>query len=123
MFDIASDVIKEMAARMVAMRKRGLCKCVDDLMPIGLTHEVAEYRQAYHYVAERAGVRLAENELECAADKAFGVGDRGVLLGEPVRTFSYLSCILFLISQAFILTPKPGSILFLRTKPRSYYTN
>ena len=79
-FDIASDVIKEIAAKNVGMEKRDIPKCLDDCIPIqtrksGLVPRLeAEYRR----LCKAVKVRLAGNDY---VGKTFSVCREGEVLG------------------------------------------
>ena len=79
-FDITSDVIKEIAAKNVGMKRRDIPKCLDDCIPIqtrksGLVPRLeAEYRRLCRAVK----VRLAGNDY---VGKTFSVSRVGEVLG------------------------------------------
>ena len=79
-FDITSDVIKEIAAKNVGMRRRDIPKCLDDCIPVqtrksGLVPRLeAEYRR----LCKSVRVRLAGNDY---VGKTFSVSRAGEVLG------------------------------------------
>ena len=79
-FNIASDVVKEIAAKAVQMKERDVCKCLDDAIPIQTRKSglVGEYDTEYRRLCKCIGVRLAGKDY---VGKIFDVGRVGEVLG------------------------------------------
>jgi len=79
-FDVASDVVKEIAALNVNMKKEDIPKCLDDAIPIQtrVSGLVRKFEIEYRRLCRVIGVRLAGNDY---AGKTFSVSRAGEVLG------------------------------------------
>ena len=88
-FDVTSDVIKEIAAKNVGMRKEDVPKCLDDAIPIQTRKSklVRRFEIEYRRLCKAIGVRLAGNDYD---GKTFSVSRMGEVLGIMYNLDSWL---------------------------------
>ena len=78
-FDVGSDVPKEITDKKVGVSREFAPKCLDDLIPVGQKDVVKRYCKEYRDLCARTGVRLAEESD--GPNKCFGVMREGEVLG------------------------------------------
>ena len=80
-FDVGSDVVKELTARNIQVKRGFAPKCLDDIIPIGRIHTglVEAFVREYNRICLACGIRLAE-ETD-GPGKVCPVGRKGEILG------------------------------------------
>ena len=85
-FDLVSDVVRDLAAYEAGLPTRRTFKCLDDCGTINTKEMCQKFYDAYRRIAAEVGVRLAP---ESDPEKAFSCCNKGVILGLEYDTLKW----------------------------------
>ena len=81
-FDVCSNVVKDITIKISKMRKENVLKCLDDVAPVDRvgTGRVGKFDREYKKLCSKVGIRLAVED-ENDKNKCFETSQVGVILG------------------------------------------